>query len=109
MERKAVVMRGPFTTSNIAMLAETLRAIDHQNPTALFEMYMIDPNSAELETKRLFAEILPPLADRQTSGPEVFTFNEIGRLRMIELAARAFLNGQTPATRGLLQAALDSD
>ena len=108
MERKALVLRGPFTTADIAALAGTLRAIDHQNPSGLFEMYMIDPDSAELEAKRMFAEILPPQDDRETSAPEVLAYSDIGRLSMVEFAARLFLDDQSLVNLTLLEVALNS-
>lgn len=66
MTVQAVALRGPFTTEDLAEIADLLRRIDARNPTALFEFYAVDPDASMLDAKREMAMVLPPKEGRQT-------------------------------------------
>jgi hypothetical protein len=54
-------------TAEIAELAEVVRRADSRNPTATFEFYALDPNESVFESKRIMAEVLPEMRQRETA------------------------------------------
>lgn len=56
-EIRAVALRGPFTTADLAQIAALLHRFDARNPTATFEFYAIDPDAPMFAAKR--AEAVP--------------------------------------------------
>jgi hypothetical protein len=66
---EAVVLRGPFTAEDFALLAETLRQIDDRHGGAqTFEMAAMDPTETAIESaEKLLRQALPDRPDRETT------------------------------------------
>ena len=67
MTVQGFAVRGPFSADDLAEIVALIRRMDERNPTAVFEIYAIDPTEALFEAKRLMADILPPQDGRQTT------------------------------------------
>ncbi len=64
---KTIQLTGPFTDADIIKFVDLLRHIDTANPTGIFTVKIIDPNSCMENSERVLREALPPLPERTTN------------------------------------------
>lgn len=64
---RRVSLEGPFTETDLAEIAATLRRIDERNPTASFMMLLDKPEMASDNDMALMRRLIPSVVGRQTS------------------------------------------
>jgi hypothetical protein len=65
---QAIVIRGPFTEDDFALLAAAIRQIDERHASEHFEIVAIDPTSTALEVAEdMLKRAIPPLPGHTTT------------------------------------------
>lgn len=65
---QAIVVRGPFTEDDFALLVATIREIDGRHPDDTFEVVAVDPTDTAIETaEAMLKQAVPSLPGRETT------------------------------------------